>query len=76
MVAKLEWKITGSPRGKISIPQELVCMGRCVRRRLRELGESYKATFENRDLAFITHWRLATDHFEKSFYGNKLGFNK
>jgi hypothetical protein len=30
--------------------------------------------FENRDLAFITHWRLATEHFEKSFYGNKLGF--
>jgi hypothetical protein len=24
-------------------------------------------TFENRDLAFITHWRLATEHFEKSF---------
>jgi hypothetical protein len=23
-------------------------------------------TFENRDLAFITHWRLATEHFEKS----------
>jgi hypothetical protein len=31
-------------------------------------------TFENLDLAFITHWRLATEHFEKSFYGNKLGF--
>jgi hypothetical protein len=23
-------------------------------------------TFENRDLAFITHWRLATEHFEMS----------
>jgi hypothetical protein len=31
-------------------------------------------TFENRDLAFITHWRLATEHFEKLFYGNKLSF--
>jgi hypothetical protein len=30
--------------------------------------------FENRDLAFITHWRLTTEHFEKSFYSNKLGF--
>ena len=30
--------------------------------------------FENQDLSFITHWRLATEHFEKSFYGNKLGF--
>jgi hypothetical protein len=25
-------------------------------------------TFENRDLAFITHWHLATEHFEKPFY--------
>jgi hypothetical protein len=31
-------------------------------------------TFENRDLAFIAHWLLATEHCEKSFYGNKLGF--
>jgi hypothetical protein len=31
-------------------------------------------TFENRDFALITHWRLATEHFEKSFYGNTLGF--
>jgi hypothetical protein len=31
-------------------------------------------TFENRDLAFITHRRLATEHFEKSFHGNKLSF--
>jgi hypothetical protein len=23
-------------------------------------------TFENRNLTFITHWRLATEHFEKS----------
>jgi hypothetical protein len=28
-------------------------------------------TFKNRDLAFITHWGLATEHFEKC---NKLGF--
>jgi hypothetical protein len=28
----------------------------------------------NRDLAFITHWHLATEHFKKSFYDNKLGF--
>jgi phage/plasmid primase-like uncharacterized protein len=31
-------------------------------------------TFGNRDLVFITHWRLATGHFQKAFYGNKLGF--
>jgi hypothetical protein len=31
-------------------------------------------TFENRDLVLITHWRLVMKHFEKSFYGNKLGF--
>jgi hypothetical protein len=29
-------------------------------------------TFENRDLAFITHWRLATEHFEMSFYGRNM----
>jgi hypothetical protein len=31
-------------------------------------------TFENRNLAVITRWRLATEHFEKSFCGNKLDF--
>jgi hypothetical protein len=31
-------------------------------------------TFENRVLAYITHWRLATEHFGKSFYCNKLRF--
>jgi hypothetical protein len=31
-------------------------------------------TFENRALAFIALWRLAVEHFEKSCYGNKLGF--
>ena len=35
---------------------------------------TFAETFENRDLAFITHWHRATEHFEKSFYGNKLGF--
>ena len=43
-----------------------------------ELMECYEIqadeTFENRDLAFITHWHLVTDLFGKSFYGNKLGF--
>jgi hypothetical protein len=42
MVAKLEWKITGSPRGKISIARERVRVGRCVRCRLTELDEYYK----------------------------------
>ena len=31
-------------------------------------------TFENQDLTFIIHWRLAPEHFEKSFYGDKQGF--
>jgi hypothetical protein len=42
MVANLEWKITGSPTGKISIARERVRVGRCLRCRLTELDEYYK----------------------------------